>query len=78
MDHKCEIETFYYPEKSNTSEDLHIPVSIMVSVRKLEGVNLQPSRFPVSVQDENWPGFTKRQDIEPKTGQAKLNVHSLH
>ena len=27
MDHKCQIETFYHPEKSNTSVDQHIPVS---------------------------------------------------
>ncbi|XP_068715614.1 beta-secretase 1-like isoform X2 [Montipora foliosa] len=26
MDRKCEIETFYYPEKSSTSEDQHIPI----------------------------------------------------
>jgi len=26
MDHKCEIETYYYPEKSSTSVDQHIPI----------------------------------------------------
>ena len=26
MERKCAIDTFYYPEKSNTSEDQHIPV----------------------------------------------------
>nr|XP_058948271.1 beta-secretase 2-like [Pocillopora verrucosa] len=26
MDHKCQIETFYHPEKSNTSVDQHIPI----------------------------------------------------
>ncbi|KAJ7372197.1 hypothetical protein OS493_020629 [Desmophyllum pertusum] len=26
MDHKCEIETFYYPEKSSTSVDQHVPI----------------------------------------------------
>ncbi|XP_074623350.1 beta-secretase 2-like isoform X2 [Acropora palmata] len=26
MERKCAIDTFYYPEKSNTSEDQHIPI----------------------------------------------------
>ena len=26
MERKCAIDNFYYPEKSNTSEDRHIPV----------------------------------------------------
>ena len=34
MDRKCEIETYYYPEKSNTSVDQHIPVSIINSKKK--------------------------------------------
>jgi len=28
MERKCAIDTFYYPEKSNTSEDQHIPVRV--------------------------------------------------
>ena len=28
MERKCAIDTFYYPEKSNTSEDQHIPVGL--------------------------------------------------
>ena len=32
MDHNCEIETYYYPEKSSTSVDQHIPVSVLLDV----------------------------------------------
>ena len=28
MGNKCEIETYYYPEKSSTSVDQHMPVSV--------------------------------------------------
>ena len=42
MDHKCEIETYYYPEKSSTSVDQHIPVSVIRCVTKLGRVVRKP------------------------------------
>ena len=35
MGNKCEIETYYYPEKSSTSVDQHMPVSVTKCVIKL-------------------------------------------
>ena len=28
MERKCAIDTFYYPEELNTSEDQHIPIRV--------------------------------------------------